>query len=310
MDVTVRTQSGSNIRAVLKLYDRRFGSGLRKILGKHAPHTSEDEAAFRNFVRQGRTTPFLEELQETKWTSLIPPQPYYVLGDSPYTPEDKARYEAALWQECDEYFDCETEVYSRLEDLQGKSIPRLYAHVRLVSREPDMPHELLQPQMARYFDVKGILVELIPGYNLSDLATSPLAPRDRSKWPALVQSAVDAAHHINTRGVIMDDCAPRNVMVKQGDPQTPFIIDFAQCCFKDKLIKRWEEIGLGDEDSEDEEEWNPDVEYCERLRNSDNPADIGAVMANLLLRATGMKLDIKYPDYDMLIDETKRSKKG
>jgi hypothetical protein len=121
-----------------------------------------------------------------------------------------------------------------------------------------------------------------------------------------VQSAVDAAYHINMRGVIMNDCAPRNVMVKQGDSQTPFIIDFAQCWFKDRLIKLWEDIGLGDEDSEDEEEWNPDVEYCQRLRSHDNPADIGAVMANLLLRATGMKLDIKYPDYDKMIDDISR----
>jgi hypothetical protein len=253
-------------------------------------------------------TSFLEELQQTNRTSVITPQPCHVLGDPPYTPEDKAKFEAALWQECDEYFDCETEVYSRLEDLQGKSIPRLYAHVRLVSRDSDAPRELLQPQMARYFDVKGILIELIPGYNLWDLATSPLAPQDRGTWPALVQSAADAAHHINTRGIIMDDCAPRNVMVKQGDSHTPFIIDFAQCRFKDRLIKLWEDIGRGDENSEEEEEWNPDVEYCERLHEGSNPAAIGAVMTTRLLRATGMKLDIKYPNYDMIIDGIKRGK--
>jgi hypothetical protein len=111
MEVTVATQSGSKIRAILKLYDRRFGSGLRKILGKHAPHTSADEAAFRHFVRQGQITPSLEKLQEEKRTNVIRPQPYYVLGDAPYIPEDKAKFEAALWQECDDHFDCETEVY-------------------------------------------------------------------------------------------------------------------------------------------------------------------------------------------------------
>lgn len=314
VEVTVSTQSGSNIRAVLKLYDRRFGSELREFLSKHMPHTTADEVAFQDYVRQGKMPPFLDELQETKRTSTIPPQPWYVLGDGPYTPEDKAKYEAALWQECEEHFDCETDAYARLEDLQGTSIPRLYAHVRLALRDPDVPQELLHPQTARYFEVKGILLELIPGHSLSDLATSPLAPLDRGKWPAIVQSAVDIVHQINIRGVLLCDCRPGNVVVKQDDSHAPVIIDFAQCWFKDWLVKLWEdgEDGVVDEDSDDEgsddEEWDPDVEYCHRICN--NPAGIGAVMTTRLLRTTGVKLDIKYPDYDKIIDDLKRSKKA
>jgi hypothetical protein len=34
----------------------------------------------------------------------------------------------------------------------------------------------------------------------------------------------------------------------------------------------------------------------------------GIIMTTRLLRATGMKVDIKYPDYDMIIDGIKRGK--
>ncbi|KAK3941993.1 hypothetical protein QBC46DRAFT_380915 [Diplogelasinospora grovesii] len=290
MDVTINTESGSNFRAVLKLYDRRFGTDLRSIRGEHAPHTAADEAVFQSFVRQGKMGPFLRELEEEMKTALISPKASHLYDG---TPEGSAKYEAALWQECNDYFDCETEAYARLRDLQGRSIPRMYAHVCLAPRSSDAPPDLLQSQTARYLEVKGVLLELIPGYSLWDLPTSPLAPPDPKKtWPAIVQSAVDAAHDINRRGVIMKDCGPRNVVVDERS-QTPFIIDLAQCCFRDKATEAWEKTR---EPGEEDEDWDPDVEYWERVMGFDNAGAIGAVMTTLLLQTKGMKLDIKYPD--------------
>ncbi|CAM1504652.1 Fc.00g022430.m01.CDS01 [Cosmosporella sp. VM-42] len=49
--VTIRTGSGSNMQAILKLYDRRFGTALQSIQGKHAPHASADEAVSQSFVQ-------------------------------------------------------------------------------------------------------------------------------------------------------------------------------------------------------------------------------------------------------------------
>ncbi|KAF8202518.1 hypothetical protein BJ912DRAFT_842750 [Pholiota molesta] len=287
MDVTIHTESGAHIRAVLKLYDRRFGTDLRSIRREHAPHTAADEAVFQSFVREGKMGPFLRELEEGKKTALIAPKASH-LRDG--TPEGSAKYEAALWQQCNDHFDCETEAYARLGDLQGRSIPRMYAHVCLAPQSADAPPE---PQTARYLEVKGVLLELIPGYNLWDLPTSPLAPADPETWPDIVQSAVDAAHDINRRGVIMQDCGPRNVVVDER-AQTPFIIDLAQCCFRDKMIEAWEEAG--EASGEEDEDWDPDVEYWERVMGFDNPGAIGAVMTTILLQTKGMKLDIKYPD--------------
>ncbi|RYO82852.1 hypothetical protein DL763_008084 [Monosporascus cannonballus] len=304
MDVTINTKSGSDIRAVLKLYDRRFGTDLRSIRGKHVPHTPADEAAFQSFVRRGDIVPLLRELEEEKKTALIMPKAWHLLDG---TPEGRAKYETALWQECNDYFNCETETYARLKDLQGRSIPRLYAHVRLALPSPDVPQDLLQqPQLARYLEVKGILLGLILGYSLWDLATSPLSPSDHKIWPGIVQSAVDAAHDINRRGILMDDCEPRNVIVDKRS-QSPFIIDLSQCCFKDKLIEAWKNTEESDEEVQD---WDPDVEYWERAMDRDNPGAIGAVMTTRLLKAKGFKLDIKYTDYNKIIEDIKCRKAG
>jgi hypothetical protein len=161
MDVTINTESGSNIRAILKLYDRRFGRYLRDISYEYIPHTAANEAMFQSFVRRGEMDPFLLELEKKNEAGHISPGGWE-LHDG-YL-ESTAEYEAAMWQYCNEFFDCETKEYARLSDLHGKSIPRMYAHVCLMQQSPDVPPDLLQPQTARYFEVKGILLEFIPGY--------------------------------------------------------------------------------------------------------------------------------------------------
>lgn len=185
MDVTINTKSGSALRAVLKLYDRWFGTDLRKIQGKHAPHTAADEAIFQSFVQQGKVGPFVRELEEEKKATLIVPKASHLHNG---TPEGTAKYEAALWQECNEHFNCETEAYGRLRDLQGKSIPRMYTHVCLGLHASDVPPDLLQPEIARYLEVKGILLELVPGYSLWDLnhlTTGPSRSEDGASYSAV-----------------------------------------------------------------------------------------------------------------------------
>jgi hypothetical protein len=93
-EVALTTQSGSELRAILKLYDRRFGVYLRQVGGKFAPHREVDEIAFQSFVRQGKMSPFLQRLAHDNKTSDI------ALPASRYrerTPEGHARFEAALW---------------------------------------------------------------------------------------------------------------------------------------------------------------------------------------------------------------------
>ncbi|KAK4151398.1 hypothetical protein C8A00DRAFT_45403 [Chaetomidium leptoderma] len=309
MEIAIKTRSGSEFRAVLKVYDRRFGRYLRELERRqHAPHTAADEVAFQSFVRQGRMAPFIDELEHNKKTDDIARRTcdYY---DS--TPEGPAKFEAALWHECVEHFECETETYARLEDLQGNLIPRMYAHVRIAPSSHDesavvhVPADLLQSQTAEsYFKVRGVLLQVIDGYRLWDIATSPgAAPADPTAWPAIIQAAVDAAHEINRRGVRMEDSAPRNVMV-DARAQKPFIIDLAQCRFKDKMIKRWLRSGWTD----GVDDWDPDVEYWEWVAQRDNPGAIAAIMRTQLRQQKGMELDVKLPDYDEIIMEIKRSK--
>ncbi|KAL2145262.1 hypothetical protein VTI28DRAFT_7630 [Corynascus sepedonium] len=194
------------------------------------------------------------------------------------TVEGKAKFEAALWQECIEHFECETEVYARLTDFQGKLIPYMYAHVCIAPSDLNIPVDLPQSQTAPYFEVKGILLEVVDGYRLWDIATSQAAPADPKLWPAIIQTAVDT---------------------------NPFIIDFAQCLFKDKMIRRWLENGYAD----DNDDWVPEREYWERARQHGNPVAIGVVMRTRLLQQKGMKLDIKFPDYEKIITEVERADK-
>ncbi|KAF4448626.1 hypothetical protein F53441_8002 [Fusarium austroafricanum] len=253
MEVTFENSSGICSSAILKLYDRRFGTNLRSGEdGKYSPCRSQDEAAYQSFLRQGKMGPFLEELEEEYRTALIPPVAYEFSEDEDRPDgrhvEATARFEAALWYEADQHFKDEAEAYQRLGDLQGESIPRVYAH----SNSED------------YLSVNGILIEKIQGFNLRDLATFLPVPSDYAEWTAIVQRAVDTAHEVNKRGIILLDSGPRNVMVDL-DSKTPFIIDLAQCYFKDRMFDLWEKLGWGEddgdgnEDEDDEDPWYAEV---------------------------------------------------
>ncbi|KAK3304587.1 uncharacterized protein B0T15DRAFT_568372 [Chaetomium strumarium] len=298
-------ESGSRppLQAVLKLYDRRFGTRLRDYRYRHVPHTAEREAAYHSFVRQGKMGAFLRELDEKeKETNLIMPAWHFLDDCGPENSENSAKYEAIMWRECESNFNRETEAYERLKDVQGTTIPRMYAHVRLVLQDPDMPQDLLgSPDTARYFEVKGVLLQFIPGHTLSQLHTSPLALLEPEKWQAIIQAAVDAVHEIDKRGVLNMSVAPHNVVVNSRT-QTPYIVDFGNCDFKDRMIKLWKESGRMDDDDDEE------IEYWERVVTQNNGQAIGGAMAARLQRAHGVKLDIKYPDCAMILKDLKRSR--
>ncbi|KAK4233167.1 hypothetical protein C8A03DRAFT_19702, partial [Achaetomium macrosporum] len=297
LDVSFQTRHGPPIHHVLKLYDRRFGSCLRDVLeDKPAPYTQENEAAFQTFVGRGMMPGFLRYLKKRNETEQFAVAAWQFL-DEPDRTEGLAKYEAALWHDCIEHFECETKAYNRLADLQGKLVPRMVAHVSLSpTKLATIPREA-----ASYFDVRGILLERIDGYCLGDLTLSPL-PSNLRRWQQIIQSAADAAHEINKRGIIMKDCVPRNVVV-DGQSNTPRIVDLAQCRFRDELVKRWYKHGW-----HEDEGWDPDVEYWEQVGTASNPAAIGAVMVMRIQKMTGVKLDIRYPDYEAIIAGTRRRK--
>lgn len=246
MEVAVDQADGPRMHFVLKLYDRRFGTDLRSVLHKHIPHTATGEQLFQDFVRDGQILPFLTEYDHEAKTgsfSIEPADVYYPDSDddddddgdgdggNEATNIRRAKYEAALWYQCNEYYASETTAYERLAELQGKSIPQLHAHVGVRLREdPCNKKEKTTPAFSsldRYLDIKGVLLQKITGYRLWDLPiVQNVAPQSQDAWPLIVQTAVDAVHEINKRGIILEDCGPRNVVVDQ-QTATPFVIDFA-----------------------------------------------------------------------------------
>jgi hypothetical protein len=226
----------------------------------------------------------------------------------------------------------ETDAYDHLRDLQGRSIPNMYAHVRLVRDDfkfgaaADLQ---ARPETARCFDVKGILIEHIHGYCLTELGVSPLAPSrsEPEKLSAIVQSTMDAVHEMNKRGVLFefDHIQPRHVIVKvSGTTHTPFIIDLTRASFKDRMQEEWRKKEMSYEDFygdpcepyceiggdltgdvHPKEGWNYEVEWWSQVRTADGPGGIGCLMQGRMERMRRPELDIKYVEYEEILKENR-----
>ncbi|POS73103.1 hypothetical protein DHEL01_v208509 [Diaporthe helianthi] len=309
------------LTAVLKLYDRRFGTTFRREAtgpGRDYElymHTPSIEAAYCDFIRKGNMDPFLQEVEQENQKSILPVAPRDFLDGSP---EGTAKYEAVAWHMCQGYYDGETRAYNKLSDLQGKAIPRLYAHVRLTLPQDCIvpcPPDLLERQEARrYFDVKGILMQHVDGYELSALVESETPPSDPERWQDIIQAAVDRAHEVNCRGVRMRDCSIYNVVVDKHS-QEPFIVDLAQCVFLEDMYEE-DEGSSADEEAEDDNQQgseggsadslvvdpDPEIRYWDSVGAFNNPHAIGGVIQKLLSREKGIKIRTpNYPDYDAII---------
>lgn len=294
MLVTITLDSGSNVHAVLKLYDHRFGKALRSNGAVHWPYTRAKQSLFECFVRDGDIDAFLTKLNQYQETAPVPKRPWHHLDGNV---GESQKYEAALWQECDNMFNCETKAYEHLQSFQGAGIPRLLASVRLVGASSIIPSHSISKPAAKYWDVRGILLQYIPGINLINLVNSSINPNE---WPHLIQRTVDLVRDINESGLVMEDCSPRNVIVDEHSLQ-PFIIDFAQCWLKDKMkmynfdsgssSDEWE---LSDAEVEEGDSYDPEVEYWDRVRDADNTGAIGDAMTTILQRQRGVKIEIRY----------------
>lgn len=294
------------------------------------PCTASTEAAYCDFIRKEDVGPFLHDYEEEERSRLLPQRAWSFLDGSP---AGAAKYEAVTWHKCQELFNKEIRAYEKLSELQGKTIPRLFAHVRLRLPQVDTapcPADLLErPETRQYSEIKGILMEHVDGYELSELHSSPAAPSDPEKWQDIVQAAVDGAHEINCHGVRILDCSMYNVMVDKASNH-PFIIDLAQCGFIEEMYEEEDEddeegSSVGDEapDSGDKapvegddhrrsesgnegsqvDEWDsdPEIRYWQSVRSYENPVAIGLVMAGRLKREKRVSINLQYPDYNAII---------
>ncbi|GAB1311957.1 Serine/threonine-protein kinase D [Madurella fahalii] len=276
--------------AVLKMYDCRFAPSLRRT---YNPSYDDDaESAWREYVRDGKVPALFAFLDEKR--RLEDEEGVLVDTDSESdsssgednnaTPiarrvrtaaemrEKKGKREGIIqWKALDLYA-CETRAYAKLSHLQGRYIPKLLAQVHTsVAASPDLRSSPAYRE--NYFDVGGILLEYVDGFNLTDLATTSVP---KQKWHGIIQRAVDAARYINDAGVINMDCQPRNVIV-QRESLRPLHIDFAQCLFA-------EDMGSD--------------EFRETRLRWDNQGAIGSVMVGKLRRAGVDLPDIRYNERD------------
>ncbi|KAI1356092.1 hypothetical protein F5Y01DRAFT_310277 [Xylaria sp. FL0043] len=237
---------------VLKLYDRRFGElrKRRELDGRKRPrpHTEESEAAFQDSVRSGMVARVLERLKQADLMWDL-----HIYNSTPSDEEDEG---------------------TKSERVVG--FPGFFKAVTL--QLPSAPSDI-EPS---YFQVPGILIEKIDGFNLSNLVTEmPTGPPEL--WAEIVQKGTDLAIQINRAGVLDEDSQPRNVLVTRAEDNTYQVrrIDFGEASIESDLI-----YYRGDE---------PDL-FKQCATTAGNPCAIGLVMASKVERLTGVKLNIVFDE--------------
>ena len=217
MEVEVNIADHEEQRFVLKLYDHRYATQLRKD-NKVSPFDGVHHEAYTAFVESGAASPFLEQLQH---------------DDDFCEPEDGpewtiAQNEVYLYSICSDMYDAECAAYDRLKHLQGKEIPLLNAQVTL-----RMPKSSLNDSTSHFYSIKGILLEHIAGFTLAELIDK--APREA--WQDLCNEAVRLVQRCNDHNILNEDVRPSNIIVcplssSNRSEHRVVLIDFAQCRFR------------------------------------------------------------------------------
>lgn len=247
---------------VLKLFDRRFATGLRQA-DKISPWTSDIEQKYHQFILDGEAAKLVAELT----------------ADS-----DSAGPNGAMWNSSQEetylhdfmqcLYETETHAYNTLADKQGNDIPRLLSGVTISTSTPAQ-NDLL----SEYTDIPGILLQYIEGFPLTDIATC--APRE--SWQSICEDAIRIVNLVGDRGVLNEDVKTRSFVV-QSRPDNRFhvfMIDFALCDFR--------------------EEYPHETEWDKHKARQDEEGAVGFVMEKNLRggfvyhrSARSRTLDVKY----------------
>lgn len=94
------------------------------------------------------------------------------------------------------------EVYDILKDIQGKTIPQLFASVTITScSSPQGSNE--------YLDIPGILLQYINGFPLTAVAAH--APKET--WQSLCEEAIQIVHLMNDRGTLNQDVKKKGALL-------------------------------------------------------------------------------------------------
>ncbi|KAG5975078.1 hypothetical protein E4U55_007894 [Claviceps digitariae] len=252
---------------ILKMHDRQFSSQLRDF-EKTGPATSASEDGFADFVRQGGITPFLQDIEENgTWDS----------GEW-----DVPRREAYFYQRTRQSHEIELEIYDRLIDLQGVHVPTIFADVRLA---PQHAAAGADESVAEYTQVRGILMEYIPGFPLNEVVTAT----PESDWAPICDQAIEVIRTISDGDFINFDIKTRNILVRRAGPDQQqgcsssssssssspsssyqvFFLDFGECRLRDP--------------ADSDEIWR------ERKRQRNEEGAVGYLMTTYMSYAKGKK---------------------
>ena len=213
MVVDVQTKAGSPKSMILKLYDRRFEVQHR--VYKHPKWTPSIEEAYIEFVKGGSAASFLRQLDDPVEGDIIRGRHW-----------SDVEFETFLYIKCIEQYDAETYVYKLLLHLQGKGIPEFYGGVRLFDPPSSAGNSPFPEDIAKYFEIHGILTEFIDGFSLRDLADN--APRE--SWQVICEEAIRIVLAVSEPGILNEDCCVRNLLVRKNETNgnyEVFQIDFA-----------------------------------------------------------------------------------
>ncbi|CUA67198.1 hypothetical protein RSOLAG22IIIB_07259 [Rhizoctonia solani] len=185
--------------AVLKVYDRRFADGIRKEYDIDLP-THEGEARYAGYLQSGNAAHTKDQIDEAA---------YQLPDDAPELIELGEHMVSILSRSL---FESEKAVYSVLSSMQGKYIPTFYGTTRLLG----------EPLFSFDTDVPGILVEFIPGTNLSHIDPT------RIDLHAVCSTAVDIVNCYSDLNVLNRDMRLENFIVKPSGSGV-MMIDFGHC---------------------------------------------------------------------------------
>ncbi|CUA77995.1 Pc15g00190 [Rhizoctonia solani] len=198
---------------VLKVYDRRFADGIREECSIDPP-TYEGEALYAEYLHSGDVAQTEDQIYELA-DSLPEERDHIKLGE----------HLAAITVK--PLFRDEQTTYEALSSLQGRYIPTFYGTTRFLD-EPS--------QAGLDTTVPGILVEFIPGTNLSRVDLTSI------ELNAVCSTAVDIVNLCSDLNVLNSDVRLENFIVKPNGSEI-VMIDFGHCRLRreDEVDQSWKE---------------------------------------------------------------------
>ena len=206
--------------AVLKLYDRRYCPDVRDING-HPQWTKTSDQQYHDFITHGDGPFYISSLSDDDY-------------DEAAESRTVAEAEAWIYRKCRSMYETELEIYQALAELQGICVPKLYQEVLF-------EYATFPSSVAKYFEVPGLIIELIDGFRLADWDTNV----PQHLWQDLCLQALDVVRRIGDCGILNRDAQLKNMMVREqtfcsGNPVVRFestegacyevfAIDFALC---------------------------------------------------------------------------------